>query len=116
MDAGKVKPRSVWATPRQWAEIEERAKREGMSIAQYMIACVDAPDEPSERHDRAQRLTGAEQREIYDLVRIIARDHDKQFNGLRATMRQGDDTSTERDVSLSDVVKSIHRMVEALDG
>ena len=111
----RVKQRAVRATPRQWAIINDRAREAGMERSAYMLACVAAPDDSVERHDREQRLTGAEQREMFDLVGSIARQLENRFGGLPVGRRSAAGSEESVTVPMPEAVRGIHMMVEALD-
>ena len=111
----KVRQRAVRATPRQWAIINDRAREEGMERSAYMLACVSAPDDPVERHDREQGLTGAEQREMFDLVGSITRQLENRFGRLPVGRRRTAGGEESHPVPMPEAVRGIHMMLEALN-
>ena len=110
----RVRQRAVRATPRQWAIINDRAREVGVERSAYMLACVSAPDDPVKRHDREQRLTGAEQREMFELVGSIARQLENRFGELPVGRRSAVGTEESVTVPMPEAVRGIHMMVEAL--
>ena len=75
------RPRTVRATPAQWARIRERAEAAGMAVSPFVVACAlhdeatDAADAVSAPAQEGHRLalTAQEQREMHEaLVRVDA--------------------------------------------
>jgi hypothetical protein len=54
----------IRATERQWAIIDERATKAGMSRSAYMLACARATHEP-------MQLSGKERRDMYEKINDI---------------------------------------------
>ena len=86
-----------------------------MERSAYMLACVAASDDPVERHDREQRLTGAEQREMFELVGSIARQLENRFGGLPVGRRSAAGGEESHPVPMPEAVRGIHMMVEAIN-
>ena len=74
------RPRTVRATPAQWARIRERAEAAGMAVSPFVVACAlhDEATEAAAVSAPAQEghrlaLTAQEQREMHEaLVRVDA--------------------------------------------
>ena len=74
------RPRTVRATPAQWARIRERAEAAGMQVSPFVVACAlhdEAPEAaaasaPTQEGHRLA-LTAQQQREMHEaLVRVDA--------------------------------------------
>ena len=79
----RARRRSLYCSPAEWAEINERAQAAGMSNSAFLMACAFAEDK--EVPDTVLALTGEEQRALYERIAFLDRCNRAMYERLPGT-------------------------------